>query len=101
MNNAESPESCTTRAPIDLNFMRANRWRGSITASKTARLCLCTRKCRRNLPAAGWERNWSKQPWSTPASRASRLFLLCSYAAAYIRRNQQYQALLEPSGGTH
>jgi predicted GNAT family acetyltransferase len=25
---------------------------------------------------------------------------LCSYAAAYIRRNQQYQALLEPSGGT-
>ena len=26
---------------------------------------------------------------------------LCSYAAAYIRRNQQYQALVEPSGGTH
>jgi uncharacterized protein len=25
---------------------------------------------------------------------------LCSYVAAYIRRNQQYQALLEPSGGT-
>jgi hypothetical protein len=25
---------------------------------------------------------------------------LCSYAAAYIRRNQQYQSLLEPSGGT-
>jgi predicted GNAT family acetyltransferase len=24
----------------------------------------------------------------------------CSFAAAYIRRNQQYQALLEPSGGT-
>jgi predicted GNAT family acetyltransferase len=26
---------------------------------------------------------------------------LCSYAAAYIRRNQQYQSLIEPSGGTH
>lgn len=25
---------------------------------------------------------------------------LCSYVAAYIRRNQQYQALLEPPGGT-
>ncbi len=24
---------------------------------------------------------------------------LCSYAAAYIGRNQQYQTLLEPSGG--
>jgi predicted GNAT family acetyltransferase len=24
----------------------------------------------------------------------------CSFAAAYIRKNQQYQALLEPSGGT-
>ena len=24
----------------------------------------------------------------------------CSYADAYIRQNQQYQALLEPSGGT-
>jgi len=25
---------------------------------------------------------------------------LCSYAAAYIRRDQQYQVLIEPSGGT-
>lgn len=25
---------------------------------------------------------------------------LCSYVIAYIRRHQQYQALLEPSGGT-
>ncbi len=25
----------------------------------------------------------------------------CSYVAAYIRRNQQYQALVEPSAGTH
>jgi predicted GNAT family acetyltransferase len=25
---------------------------------------------------------------------------LCSFAAAYLRRNKQYQALLEPSGGT-